>query len=52
MDPLSDLLFLLKPRNQFYAGLDAAGAWAFDFPEYEGITAVESCGSRRTKRSS
>ncbi|MGQ7937607.1 AraC family transcriptional regulator [Paraburkholderia sp. D1E] len=37
MDPLSDVLSLLKPRSQFYAGLDAAGPWSFLFPAYEGI---------------
>ncbi|MCL6692479.1 AraC-type DNA-binding protein [Pseudomonas citronellolis] len=37
MDPLSDVLSLLKPRSQFYAGLDAAGAWSFDFPPHQGI---------------
>ncbi|THF65956.1 AraC family transcriptional regulator [Pseudothauera nasutitermitis] len=37
MDPLSDVLSLLKPRSQFYAGFDAAGAWSFDFPPHEGI---------------
>ncbi len=37
MDPLSDVLSLLKPRNQFYAGLDAAGDWSFDFPPHQGI---------------
>lgn len=37
MDPLSDVLSLLRPRSQSYAGLDAAGQWAFDFPPHEGI---------------
>jgi len=37
MDPLSDVLSLLKPRSQFYAGFDAAGQWSFDFPPHEGI---------------
>lgn len=37
MDPLSDILALLKPSSQFYAGFDAAGAWSFDFPAHEGI---------------
>lgn len=37
MDPLSDVLSLLKPRSQFYAGMDAAGDWSFDFPPHEGI---------------
>ncbi|WP_025597780.1 cupin domain-containing protein [Burkholderia sp. WSM2230] len=37
MDPLSDVLSLLKPRSHFYAGLDAAGPWSFLFPAYAGI---------------
>jgi len=37
MDPLSDVLSLLKPRSQLYAGLDAAGDWSFKFPAHEGI---------------
>lgn len=37
MDPLSDVLSLLKPRSQFYAGMDAAGDWSFEFPAHEGI---------------
>jgi AraC-like DNA-binding protein len=37
MDPLSDVLSLLKPRSQLCAGLDAAGAWSFAFPAHEGI---------------
>ncbi|EPL3139725.1 AraC family transcriptional regulator [Pseudomonas monteilii] len=37
MDPLSDVLSLLQPRSQFYAGFDAAGEWSFDFPPHEGI---------------
>jgi len=37
MDPLSDVLSLLKPRSQFYAGFDAAGRWSFEFPPHDGI---------------
>ena len=37
MDPLSDVLSLLKPRSQFFAGFDAAGDWSFDFPPHDGI---------------
>jgi len=37
VDPLSDVLSLLKPRSQFYAGLDAKGDWSFKFPAHEGI---------------
>lgn len=50
MDPLSDVLSLLKPHGQFYSGFDAAGEWSFDFPGHEGIkfTAVMrgSCWGR------
>lgn len=38
MDPLSDVLSLLKPRSQYYAGFDAAGDWSFGFtPPEDGI---------------
>lgn len=37
MDPLSDVLSLLKPRNQLFAAFDTAGAWSFSFPPYDGI---------------
>lgn len=33
MDPLSDILSLLKPRNYMSAGFDAAGSWAIRFPD-------------------
>jgi hypothetical protein len=32
MDPLSEVLSLLKPRGYVSAGLDAGGEWALDFP--------------------
>lgn len=32
MDPLSNVLSLLKPRNYLAAGLDAGGDWAIQFP--------------------
>lgn len=32
MDPLSDLLALLRPENYMSAGFDAGGAWAVRFP--------------------
>ncbi|EOC1763762.1 AraC family transcriptional regulator [Vibrio fluvialis] len=35
MDPLSDVLSLLQPHNQYYAGFDAAGDWSFNFPPYK-----------------
>ncbi len=33
MDPLSDVLSLLKPRNYMSAGFDAAGDWSVQFPD-------------------
>lgn len=37
LDPLSDVLSLLRPRSAVSAGLDAGGAWAIRFPPHEGI---------------
>jgi AraC-like DNA-binding protein len=37
MDPLSDVLSILKPRPYAAAGFDAAGAWSIQFPRNEGI---------------
>lgn len=37
MDPLSDVLSLLKPHSQLFAAFDTAGAWSFSFPPYDGI---------------
>lgn len=37
MDPLSDVLSLLKPRSYMFRGLDAGGDWAIRFPEQQGI---------------
>lgn len=37
MDPLSDVLSLLKPRSAISAGLDAGGDWAIRFPPHEGV---------------
>lgn len=37
MDPLSDVLSLLRPRSAISAGLDAGGDWAIQFPPHEGI---------------
>jgi AraC-like DNA-binding protein len=37
MDPLSDILSLLKVRSYMSGGLDAAGDWCFDFPAHDGI---------------
>ena len=37
MDPLSDILSLMKPRSAYMVGLDAGGDWALAFPGFEGI---------------
>jgi AraC-like DNA-binding protein len=37
MDPLSDVLSLLKPRSYVSGGFDAGGEWAIRFPRHEGI---------------
>ncbi|WP_250121633.1 AraC family transcriptional regulator [Chroococcidiopsis sp. CCMEE 29] len=37
MDPLSDVLSLLKPRSYVSASLDAGGDWSIQFPQHEGI---------------
>ncbi|SNB65561.1 transcriptional regulator, AraC family [Arboricoccus pini] len=37
MDPLSDVLSLLKPRSYISAGLNAGGDWSLVFPAHEGI---------------
>lgn len=38
MDPLSDVLALLKPRNYLSAGFEAGGDWSIQFPnQQEGI---------------
>ena len=36
MDPLSDVLSLLRPRNLMAAGFEAGGDWAVGFPEHTG----------------
>ncbi|ADH90732.1 transcriptional regulator, AraC family [Ancylobacter novellus DSM 506] len=36
MDPLSDILSLMKPRNLLAAGFEAGGDWAVRFPEARG----------------
>jgi AraC-like DNA-binding protein len=35
MDPLSDLLSMLKPRSYVSAGFDAGGAWSIQFPDQQ-----------------
>ncbi len=35
MDPLSDVLSLLEPRNYLSAGLDAGGEWSIQFPDQQ-----------------
>ena len=37
MDPLSDVLSVIKPVNYFAGGLTAGGEWLLTFPEYKGI---------------
>jgi AraC-like DNA-binding protein len=37
MDPLSDVLSLLKPRSYMSGGFDNGGEWSVRFPSYEGI---------------
>lgn len=37
MDPLSDVLSLLKPRSCVSAGFDAAGEWSIRFSEQPGL---------------
>lgn len=37
MDPLSDVLSLLKPRSHISSGFDAAGPWSVRFPRNVGI---------------
>jgi AraC-like DNA-binding protein len=37
MDPLSDVLALLRPRTYSSGGFDAGGEWSIQFPRYEGV---------------
>ena len=37
MDPLSDVLSLLRPRTYSSGGFDAGGEWSIQFPRYDGI---------------
>jgi AraC-like DNA-binding protein len=37
MDPLSDVLSLLRPRSYRFGGFDAGGEWSIRFGQYEGI---------------
>jgi AraC-like DNA-binding protein len=37
MDPLSDVLSLLKPRNYMCGGFDVGGDWSIQFPRHDGI---------------
>jgi hypothetical protein len=37
MDPLSDILSLLKPNGYGFRGLDAGGDWALAFGRDDGI---------------
>lgn len=42
MDPLSDVLSLLKPRSLMSAGFDASGDWSIQFPDQSGTI---KCGA-------
>lgn len=37
MDPLSDVLSLLKPRSYMAGAMDVGGEWSMQFPKHEGI---------------
>ena len=37
MDPLSDVLSLLKPRSYRFGGFEAGGDWSIRFPRHDGI---------------
>jgi AraC-like DNA-binding protein len=37
MDPLSDVLSLLKPRSYMFRGFDLGGTWSIQFPRHDGI---------------
>lgn len=37
MDPLSDVLSLLKPRSYMFGGFEAGGDWSLRFGQHEGI---------------
>ena len=37
MDPLSDVLSLLKPRSYLCGGFDVGGELSLQFPKHEGI---------------
>src|SRR5271165_773360 len=37
MDPLSDVLSLLKPRSYMFRGFDVGGEWSVQFPRHRGI---------------
>jgi len=37
MDPLSDVLSLLRPRSFMVRGLDAGGRWSLTFPRVDGV---------------
>jgi hypothetical protein len=37
MDPLSDVLSLLKPRSYRCGGWDMGGAWSVKFDRHDGI---------------
>ena len=53
MDPLSDILSLLKPKSYAFRGVDASGDWALSFVGAEGtkcfaLHSVNVCSNIRT----
>jgi len=37
MEPLSDVLSLVKPHSYMFRGIDAGGQWSIEFPAAEGV---------------
>ena len=37
IDPLSDVLSLLKPRSYMSGGFDMGGEWSIQFPQHKGV---------------
>jgi len=46
MDPLSDVLSLLKPRSYLSAGFDAGGRWCLQFGQFDGIKIIAVVSGR------
>jgi AraC-like DNA-binding protein len=45
MDPLSDVLSLLKPRSYVSAGFDAGGEWSIQFSDQDGLIKCYASGA-------